>query len=165
MECFVPQNDAAVNKAFDDALVDFLAESGTAFRVAGLPTFKRMINIANRRIKVKHPMTYNRMVKNKAENIKKDLINILTVAKANFNCVGFTTDLWTSRSGNPFMSLTVHFISKDWKLYRFTPYVAPFPARHTGKNISLSLDAMIEELGLSGGDWELFAINDNAANV
>ena len=76
LECFVPQNDAAVNKAFDDALVDFLAESGTAFRVAGLPTFKRMINIANRRIKVKHPMTYNRMVKNKAENIKKDLINI-----------------------------------------------------------------------------------------
>ena len=63
------------------------------------------------------------------------------------------------------MSLTVHFISKDWKLYRFTPYVAPFPARHTGKNISLSLDAMIEELGLSGGDWELFSINDNAANV
>ena len=24
---------------------------------------------------------------------------------------------------------------------------------------------MIEELGLSGCDWELFAINDNAANV
>ena len=63
------------------------------------------------------------------------------------------------------MSLTVHFISKDCKLYRFTPYVVSFPARHTGKNISLSLDAMIEELGLSGGDWELFAINDNAANV
>ena len=43
--------------------------------------------------------------------------------------------------------------------------VAPIPARHTGKNISLGLDAMIDDLGLSGDRWELFAINDNAANV
>ena len=165
LDFFLPKNEEAVSKAFDDAMVDFLAEAGVAFRVAGLPSFKKMINIANKRIKVKHPMTYNRMVKTKSDAIKKDLVNILFVAKNELNCVGFTTDLWTSRSGNPFLSLTVHFISKDWKLYRFTPYVAPFPARHTGKNISLSLDAMVEELGLSGGDWELFAINDNAANV
>ena len=165
LDFFVPQNDQAVTKAFDDALVDFLAESGVAFRVASLPSFHKMIHIANKRIKVKHPQSYNRMVKVKADIIKKDMVNIFTVAKEDFNCVGFTTDLWTSRSGNPFMSLTVHFISKDWKLYRFTPYVAPFPARHTGKNISLSLDAMVEELGLSVGDWELFAINDNAANM
>ena len=165
LDFFVPQNDQAVTKAFDDALVDFLAESGVAFRVASLPSFQKMINIANKRIKVKHPQSYNRMVKVKADAIKKDMVNIFTVAKEDFNCVGFTTDLWTSRSGNPFMSLTVHFISKDWKLFRFTPYVAPFPARHTGKNISLSLDAMVEELGLSVGDWELFAINDNAANM
>ena len=162
---FIPQNDTALNTAFDDAMVDFLAESGVAFRVAGLPSFKKLISIANKRVKVKHPMTYNRMVKVKADNIKKDLVHILNVAKADFTCVGFTTDLWTSRSGSPFMSLTVHFITKDWKLYRFTPYVAPFPARHTGKNISLSLDAMVEELGLSDGHWELFAVNDNAANV
>ena len=161
----IPQNDAALSKAFDDAMVDFLADSGVAFRVAGLPSFKNLINVANKRVKVKHPMTYNRMVTVKARNIKKDLVKLLNVAKADFNCVGFTTDMWTSRSGNPFMSLTVHFISKDWKLYRFTPYVAPFPARHTGKNISLSLDAMVEELGLAYGNWELFAVNDNAANV
>ena len=63
------------------------------------------------------------------------------------------------------MSLTVHFIDKDWELHRWTPYVAPFPARHTGKNISLGLDAMIDDLGLTGEQWDLFAINDNAANV
>jgi hypothetical protein len=165
IESFIPQNDTALNKAFDNAMVEFLADSGVAFRVAGLPSFTNLMSIANRRIKVKHPMTYNRMVKVKADDIKKDLSHIFTVAKADFTCVGFTTDMWTSRSGNPFMSLTVHFISKDWKLYRFTPYVAPFPARHTGKNISLSLDAMVEELGLADGHWELFAVNDNAANV
>ena len=42
--------------------------------------------------------------------------------------------------------------------------MAPFPARHTGKNISLGLDAMVESLGLTGEQWELFCVNDNAAN-
>ena len=63
------------------------------------------------------------------------------------------------------MSLTIHFIDKNWDLHRWTPYVAPFSASHTGKNISIGLDAMIEELGLAGGRWELFAVNDNVANA
>ena len=50
-------------------------------------------------------------------------------------------------------------------LHRWTPYVAPFPASHSGNNISIGLDTMIEELGLDGSQWELFAVNDNAANV
>ena len=32
-------------------------------------------------------------------------------------------------------------------------------------NISVCLDAMIRELGLEGGQWELFAVNDNASNA
>ena len=63
------------------------------------------------------------------------------------------------------MSLTLHFIDKNWRLHRWTPYIAPFPASHTGKNISLGLDAMVEELGLAGHQWEMFCVNDNAANV
>ena len=54
---------------------------------------------------------------------------------------------------------------RNFVLHRFSPYVAPFSARHTGKNISIGLDAMIEELGLDNGQWELFAVSDNAANV
>ena len=42
--------------------------------------------------------------------------------------------------------------------HRWTPYVAPFPASHSGKNISLGLDTMIEELGLDAGQWELFSV-------
>ena len=43
--------------------------------------------------------------------------------------------------------------------------MAPFPARHTGKNIALGLDAMLEDLQLDSEDWELFAVSDNAANA
>ena len=158
-------NEERLNEAIDEAVVDFLADSGVAFRVVGLPSFKNMLNIANRKIKLKHPQTYSRSVKVKAQNIKNDISSIIDATKEDFDCAGFTTDLWTSRSGHPFMSLTVHFIDKDWNLHRFTPFVAPFPANHTGKNIGLGLDAMVEALGLTDGDWELFSVNDNASNM
>ena len=163
-EC-IPISQEVLSRKVDDAVVDFLADSGVPFRVVGLDSFKNLMNVANRRVQLKHPKTYSRLVKVKAEQIKRDLLNIIEAVKTDLNCVAFTTDMWTSRSGTPFMSLTVHFIDKDWILHRFTPYVAPFPARHTGMNISIGLDAMIEELGLDNGEWELFSINDNASNV
>ena len=61
--------------------------------------------------------------------------------------------------------MTVHFVDKNWVLHRFTPYIAPFPASHTGKNLSLCLDAMIEELGFDEGVWDLYTVNDNVATV
>ena len=165
LEDCIPQSEDALDKAITDAIVDFLADSGVAFRVVSLPSFHNLMKIANRRIKLKHPTTYSRLVKTKAEEVKQDVLDIISAVEADVSCIGFTTDLWTSRSGHPFMSLTVHFIDKDWELHRWTPFVAPFPARHTGKNISLGLDAMIDDLGLTGEQWDLFAINDNAANV
>ena len=71
--------------------------------------------------------------------------------------------MWTSSAGHLFMSLTIHFIDKNWILHRWTPFVAPFPASHTGNNIALGINDMVEEFGLAGPQWELFSVN--AANV
>ena len=144
LEDCIPESNDALDKAITEAIVEFLADSGVAFRVVGLPSFKKLMRIANRRIKLKHPTTYSRLVRNKADEIRQDLLDIITAVKEDVSCVGFST---------------------DWELHRWTPYVAPFPARHTGKNIALGLDAMLEDLGFSGEQWELFAVNDNASNV
>ena len=37
--------------------------------------------------------------------------------------------------------------------------------RHTGVNISLGLDKMIESLGLNNGKRKLWSVNDNASNM
>ena len=49
-ECF-PVNDQVLNANMEEAVVDFLADSCVAFRVVGLDSFKRMMNLANRRVK------------------------------------------------------------------------------------------------------------------
>ena len=161
----IPANESAFNEAVDDAIVDFLADSGVPFRVVGLDSFKNLLTVVNRRVKLKHQQTYSRKIKTKGENIKSDIYSIIDATKEDIDCFGFTTDIWTSRSGHPYISLTIHFIEKDWNLLRFTPFVAPFPADHTGKNIALGLDSMIESLGLDNGNWDLYAVNDNAANM
>ena len=43
--------------------------------------------------------------------------------------------------------------------------VAPFLASHSGKNISIGLDTMIEELGLDGNQWELFSVQKGEKKI
>ena len=50
-------------------------------------------------------------------------------------------------------------------MQRWTPFVKPFPERHTGVNIRLELDGMIEQLAMDTVDIAKYAINDNAANM
>ena len=64
----------------NDMLVDFLADSAVAFRVMGLKSFKDLMKKANRRIILKSPRTYSRLVKVKAKQIKKELLGIVAVS-------------------------------------------------------------------------------------
>ena len=69
-----------------------------------------------------------------AKEMSEDINDIIETVKPDLQTVGFTTDLWTSRAGHSFMSLTTHFIDKSWKL--------------SGVNFHLELDSMIDALGL-----------------
>jgi len=116
-ECFA-NTDKDLNAAIDNAIVDFLADTGTAFKVVGEESFIKLMKVANKNIKLKHRTTYSRLVKVKANEIRKNIHEIITAVKGDLTAVGFTTDMWTSCSGQPFMSLTCHFIDKDWELHR-----------------------------------------------
>ena len=154
---FFGESDAALDKRVTDAVVAFLADTGTAIRVVGTSSFKNLMKVANRRIKLKSPKTYSRMVKVKAEEIHGEIRDIIKTIKeaGDIKSVAFTTDIWTSRSQDSFMSLTIHFIYQNWHLHSWTPSVKPFPESHTGINISMNLEAMVVDLYLNSGDIEI----------
>ena len=118
IEDCIPKTDKDLNEAIDEAIVDFLADSGVAFQVVGCETFKNLMKVANRRIKLKHRTNYSKLVKVKADQIRQEISSVITAVKGDLTTVGFTTNMWTSCSGTPFMSLTCHFIDKDWELHR-----------------------------------------------
>lgn len=47
-----------------------------------------------------------------------------------------TTDLWPSRATQPYMSVTIHYISKDRILCALRLQTAHFPGDHTGAMIT-----------------------------
>ncbi len=75
-----------------------------------------------------------------------------------------TTDMWSSRSMEPYLSLTVHFISDDWVLQSHCLQTSYFPDDHTGEFLSAGLQEALDCWGLSV--QKLVAITtDSGANI
>ena len=121
----------ASQKNLDEAIVEFLAESNVAFRVVDLDSFKKMFSFLNNKVKIRSQRFYSKMVTTKSDEMRKDLYSIIEFLRDELVTVSFTSDLWTSVNSDSYISLTMHFISRGWNLYRFCPYAKPFPERHT----------------------------------
>ena len=76
--------------------------------------------------------------------------------------VALTADGWTSRTNDPYLTITVHYLD-DWQLVSKVLQTEKIEGKHTGENICLELDAALESWGISS---KVQAITiDNAANM
>jgi hypothetical protein len=67
--------------------------------------------------------------------------------------VSFTFDAWTSQVGDPYLSITAHFVhgvGANWKLRSEQLAFTPLPGRHSGANIGNAIMQTIDRYGL----WE-----------
>ena len=55
-----------------------------------------------------------------------------------------TTDMWSSDTGAPFLSYTVHFIDEDWHLKSRCLQALYLPADHTADNLADALSSILE---------------------
>ena len=67
-----------------------------------------------------------------------------------FTLYSATTDGWTS-NGTPFLGVTLHFISPDWKMQTHSLSLRYFEPPHTGKRYEELFGALLEENGLHEG--------------
>ena len=77
--------------------------------------------------------------------------------------VAVTSDIWTSRVTQAYITLTVHFITDDWKMESKVIQTEEIPERHTGENISLRLTNVSEQWCIKQKVVAL--VRDNAANM
>jgi len=89
---------------------------------------------------------------------------ILPSALAEASYDAATSDTWTSQSGEPYISLTTHFIDNDWKMRSFTLCCRALNIDHTGHNISEWFLESLEEWNLKRSKIPAFTI-DNGDNV
>ena len=63
-----------------------------------------------------------------------------------------TTDMWSSETGQPFLSYTVHFIDNEWKLRTYCLQALYLPVDHKASNIADALLATLENWNLDSSN-------------
>ena len=89
---------------------------------------------------------------NKYDNLLQQVNDIIDQCKPQMESVACTTDKWTSRVNDSYLSLTLNFIDGSFRLHRWTPFVKNFHGRHTGANIEAELSEMVGSFKLPRGD-------------
>jgi hypothetical protein len=68
--------------------------------------------------------------------------------------VSFTFDTWTSKTGDPFLSITGHYIAapiekpQDWELKSEQLAFAPFEGHHSGENMANVIIRVMDRYGI-----------------
>ncbi|XP_040289759.1 E3 SUMO-protein ligase ZBED1-like [Bufo bufo] len=75
-----------------------------------------------------------------------------------------TTDLWSSRTTEPYISLTVHFVNEEFQLKSRCLQTSYFPDDHTGENIALGLKEALAAWNLCE-DHQVAITTDNGTNI
>ncbi|CAM4597671.1 unnamed protein product [Leuciscus chuanchicus] len=75
--------------------------------------------------------------------------------------VSLTTDLWTSCTMDPYITITAHYITDSWELKSRVLRTTVMRERHTAANIAQRLRETIEEWGLN----VFCTIHDNASSM
>ena len=77
--------------------------------------------------------------------------------------VSITTDCWTSRAVESFMTVTVHFITGDWQLQSRVLTTMALRGSHTAEKLSSSLRDVFAAWGIL--EEVTTCVTDNAANI
>ena len=78
--------------------------------------------------------------------------------------IGLTTDCWSSKATQSFVTITVHFIDDDWKLVSAVLTTSQFPGSHTGERIAQKLHQSIALFHVPE-DKIAAIVQDEAANA
>ena len=77
--------------------------------------------------------------------------------------VSITTDCWTSRTVDPYMTVTVHFVDHNWQMNSRVLSTTKVEGSHTGEKIAAELRGVFETWGIVSKVTTI--VTDNAANV
>ncbi|XP_041654041.1 E3 SUMO-protein ligase ZBED1-like [Cheilinus undulatus] len=152
---------ACQDEAITKSLAYFIAKDMMPFRTVERPGFKTLMNTVAPKYKIpRRQQLSEKEIPNMYLKVKADVVSSLAEAQH----VAFTTDLWTSNTGHPYMSLTAHFITPAWEMKAACLETAFLPEDHTAENIKQAFNNLIAEWGIDQ-TAEVCVMTDNATNM
>lgn len=154
------------HKLRTDAVLDYITSDGRPLSTVDSTKFIQMSKVFDNRYKLPSRrsitdtclpekfITVRTGIQRKLAENKNSLVSIFS----------FTTDLWSSSTLEPYISLTAHYITNGMKMQRYTLETKYIPDRHTGVNLSHAIEELLELWTL---DFKHVAAitTDSAANM
>ena len=143
------------------AIIVYLCKDMVPFQAVERRGFNAMIKAIDPRYEVpsRKYFTETEMPKLYAElreKVEKEMCDLKYFAT--------TTDLWSSRTMEPYLSLTIHYITDDWNLGSRCLQTSYFPSEHTAEEIAQGLKEALESWGFKE-ERQVCITTDNGSNV
>lgn len=123
------------SKKIDVAIMEMIATDNQPFTVAADVGFKRLMAMLEPRYSLKSEKYYRTVIfQDVHSKVEKKIKELLTLENAGPH-LSFTTDCWSGETES-LMSLTCHFIDKEWKRQQIVLNVKAMHGSHTGEYIS-----------------------------
>ena len=137
----LPQSSARATTITRDIGV-FIAADMRPFSVVENQGFRRLLHTLEPKYTIPSRAHFTRTVIPKlyAES-KSKVVQILKDAES----IAITTDGWTSRSTQSYITITAHTINNDWKMESVVLQTRPLFESHTGANIAEVLQTAVTE--------------------
>ena len=143
------------------AVVDFVVRDLRPVNVVDSVGFLQLMEVAEPRYMVPCRRTVDSYIEKKYFAVKARVQQELKQV----DYMGMTTDMWTSRAKDGYISLTAHYISPQFVMRHRNLQSCHFPGSHTATNIAAMLQNLVEDWGIDLFSQVPAFTSDNARNV
>ena len=155
--------DSAQAKESNRAVTYHIAKDSMPISIVERPGFKYMLLKLNPRYQTPSRRHFTDYEIPQLYSHVKD--NIVAESLKEVNFFAATTDLWSSDSCHPYLTLSVHFISTNWDLIKsFYLDTAALYEDHTGRNIADAVTDIFDDWRLQVKNF-VAATTDNRSNM
>lgn len=149
-------------KAVTNAIGVFIAADLRPYSVVENEGFKHMMKVIEPRYEVpSRPHFSQKVMPALYEKVKTAVIHDL----ANASAIALTTDTWTSRATESYLTVTAHHITPDWNMVSHVLQTRPLYEQHTSTNLAGELKQAVLEWKLERPGTIIPVTTDNARNI
>ncbi|XP_057186792.1 E3 SUMO-protein ligase ZBED1-like [Triplophysa rosa] len=140
----------------------FMAKDLRPFSVVENEGFRLLVNTLEPRYTIpSRPYFSKTLIPMLYRETKSKVVDTLRKADS----VSITTDSWTSRATQIYITVTAHVITNEWDMVSFVLQTRPLFETHTGANIAEVLKSAVNEWGLQRANRGISVVMDNARNM
>ena len=148
-------------KMLTEAVADFISKDMRPVSVVDGQGFLNLMHVAEPRYTVPCRKTVMDLIDQKYHVLKERIGNQVAQQRV----LSLTTDMWTSRAGDGYISLTAHYITDDFELSHQNLSTCHFPGTHDHSNIAEILQKLANTWHIDLGEQVSCFTTDNGSNI